>query len=107
MPGVDELLVTYKEKFTNICQEIFNNGLEKHNERVQEVNTFFECVEDAKSENKEIASKRINGFLDYKRKVRKLKHKMITNPNVYNLFQLTYIWFSMFIIYLIGILLHG
>ena len=69
MPGVDELLVTFKEKFTLICQEIFTNGLEKHEERSKEVDTFFECIEDAKSENKEIASKHINEFLDYKRKV--------------------------------------
>ena len=66
---MDELLGTYKDKFTAICLEIFNNGLEKHKERTEEVNTFFECVEEAKEENKLLAAAHINEFLEYKRKV--------------------------------------
>ena len=70
MPGVDELMAIYKEKFTGICHQIFEYGLEKHNERQTEVKMFWECIEEAKKENKDMGMKKIKGFMDYKKDVR-------------------------------------
>ncbi len=69
MPGVDELLLVYKEKCTGICFQIFEYGLGEHEKRMEEVRMFWECVEDAKVENKDVGTTQINGFLDYKKKV--------------------------------------
>ena len=60
---------TYKEKFTAICQQIFELGLAKHEERVAEKKMFWECVNDAKRENKEAGVTKIEEFMDYKKKV--------------------------------------
>jgi len=69
IPGVDELFDVYKEKFTGICQQIFDYGLKKHEERDEEVKTFLECLNDAKVENKSQAMKRIDEFMEYKKKL--------------------------------------
>ncbi|KAK2169906.1 hypothetical protein LSH36_6g13046 [Paralvinella palmiformis] len=70
IPGVDELLLcTYKEKFTEICEQIFEYGLAKHDERMVEKDTFLECLNDAKNENKALAAEKIEDFLDYKKKL--------------------------------------
>ena len=61
---------TFKEKFTQICQQIFEYGLQKHEDRAAEVAVFWECLNDAKAENKALAAAKINEFLAYKKKVR-------------------------------------
>lgn len=67
MPGVADLLVAYKDKFTSICQEMFEFGLKKHEERKKDVNTFWECFDEAKMENKDAGMKSIEEFLSYKK----------------------------------------
>ena len=69
MPGVEEMVLVYKEKFTVICQQIFDFGLQKHAERSEEVNSFWEGVNEAKQENKDNGTKKINAFIEYQRKV--------------------------------------
>jgi molybdate-binding protein len=63
-------MYTYKEKFSGICQQIFDFGLSKQEERAKEVNTFLECLNDAKVENKVQATRSIEEFIEYKKKVR-------------------------------------
>lgn len=69
IPGVDEMLLGYKESFVGVCQEIFEYGLEKHQERMREKGTFFKCIEEAKNDNKESAATAINEFTEYKKKL--------------------------------------
>ena len=48
---------------------MFEYGVEKHGERQKDVDMFWECVADAKNENKETGSKKIESFMEYKKKV--------------------------------------
>ena len=48
---------------------MFEYGLQKSTERKGEVDMFNECVEEAKRDNKEQGSTKINDFMEYKRKV--------------------------------------
>ncbi|KAL4240950.1 Dynein regulatory complex subunit 3 [Mactra antiquata] len=67
MPGVDEL--------------IFDYGLQEHEKRQEEVNQFWECVEEAKTENKDAGTFYIDEFLNMKKKVfAELNH--ITDSNL-------------------------
>lgn len=81
MPGVDEIIVVYREKFTAICQQIFQYGLGEHKKRDAEVVTFWECVEEAKSENKDIGMKAVDEFMAEKKKLfADLSH--VTDPKI-------------------------
>ena len=62
-------MFTYKEKFTQTCQQIFDYGLEKHHEREKEVSCFWECINDAKEANKVKAAEKIADFMAFKKKV--------------------------------------
>ncbi|KAK3578006.1 hypothetical protein CHS0354_037388 [Potamilus streckersoni] len=68
MPGVDELILTFKEKFVAICYQMFEFGLQENEKRQEEVAQFWECVEEAKLENKEMGMKTIADFMVYKKK---------------------------------------
>lgn len=69
MPGVDELLVDFKEKYMKICMSIFEYGLQEHEKRVEEVKQFWDSVEDAEKENKAMGMEQINKFIDAKKKL--------------------------------------
>ncbi|KAK6171385.1 hypothetical protein SNE40_019585 [Patella caerulea] len=69
MPGVDELLAGFKEKFLGVCQKIFEYGLSENEKRQAEVNQFWECVEEAKTENKEAGMKIIGTFFEERKRV--------------------------------------
>ena len=69
MPGVDELILVFKEKFSAICHQVFELGLARHEERMNEVNMFWECIEEAKKENKELGTAHISNFMEYKKQV--------------------------------------
>lgn len=51
------------------CHKIFDLGLAKHEERKQEVAMFLDCIEEAKQENKMLATAKIDEYMDYKQKV--------------------------------------
>ncbi|XP_059139602.1 dynein regulatory complex subunit 3-like isoform X2 [Physella acuta] len=62
IPGVDEMLVFFKEKLVNVCKELFNFGLQEYEKRKAEVDMFWECVNEAKLENKQEGMKAIADF---------------------------------------------
>lgn len=72
MPMTLNNAITYKEKFVDTCRKIFELGLAKHKERLQEVAMFTDCIEEAKQENKSLATAKIEEFMTYKNKVRNL-----------------------------------
>lgn len=69
MPGVADLLATYKEKMAVICLQIFEYGLTEHTKRQTEIRAFWDCVEEAKRSNKELGTKVLEEFNQYKEKV--------------------------------------
>ena len=78
---------TYKEKFSSICQKIFDFGLVKHEERMKEADTFLECLNDAMVENKAQATKSIDEFMEYKKKVRFNLNYNMKSMYTYNIFR--------------------
>jgi len=67
MPGVDEMLVLFKEKIQQVCQQLFEFGLQEYEKRKAEVDMFWECVNEAKEENKELGMKAIEDFMAEKK----------------------------------------
>lgn len=59
----------YNEKFTAICQEIFEFGLKEHEKREAEIASFFSCLEEATQENNNTGVKHIHSYIEYKKKV--------------------------------------
>ncbi|XP_054173441.1 dynein regulatory complex subunit 3 isoform X3 [Homo sapiens] len=62
LPGVGELLETYKDKFVIICVNIFEYGLKQQEKRKTELDTFSECVREAIQENQEQGKRKIAKF---------------------------------------------
>ncbi|XP_043759981.1 dynein regulatory complex subunit 3 [Cervus elaphus] len=62
LPGVGELLETYKDKFVIICLNIFEYGLKQQEKRKAELETFMECVQEAIKENQEQGKLKIAKF---------------------------------------------
>lgn len=60
---------TYKEKFTAVCQQMFEYGLETHREREDELKQFRDALEAAKQDNRQQAAVKIDEFMLYKHKV--------------------------------------
>lgn len=69
LPGMEEILNGYNEKFTAICQEIFEFGLKEHEKREAEIASFFSCLEEATQENNNTGVKHIHSYIEYKKKV--------------------------------------
>lgn len=69
-------MVTYKEKLSAICMQLFEFGLQESTKREEEVNQFWECVHEAKNENKQAAMDCIKDFVVYKKKVRLIATSM-------------------------------
>ena len=63
-------LFTFRDKFVGICQQIFEYGLQEHAKRDEEMNSFWECVEEAQTENKELGVVAIENFMTLKKRVR-------------------------------------
>lgn len=83
MPGVILELAGFKEKLVSLCQQIFDYGIEEHKKVMEEVNTFWECVEEAKQENKSKAVEAISEFIVYKDKTFEDLNQ-ITDESVYD-----------------------
>ena len=69
LPEMDDLLSGYKEKFMGICQEIFELGLKEHTKREAEISSFVSSVDDAFQENKSEGVKKIEEYIEFKKKV--------------------------------------
>ncbi|KAI8506378.1 Dynein regulatory complex subunit 3 [Branchiostoma belcheri] len=57
------------EKYTAICQQIFEYGLKEHQRRGDEVSGFQTAVDEAKEDNRNMGMRKINDFNDYRRKL--------------------------------------
>ncbi|XP_062820661.1 dynein regulatory complex subunit 3 isoform X2 [Anolis carolinensis] len=62
LPGVPELLENYKTKFVEVCEALFDYGLKQHEKREAEVALFYECLNEALSENQAEGTKIIRDF---------------------------------------------
>ncbi|XP_069883662.1 dynein regulatory complex subunit 3 [Dipodomys merriami] len=62
LPGVNELLEVYKDKFVIICLNIFEYGLKQQEKRKIELDTFNECMLEAIHENQEQGKFKIAKF---------------------------------------------
>ncbi|XP_053423983.1 dynein regulatory complex subunit 3 [Nycticebus coucang] len=62
LPGVSELLESYKEKFAVICMSVFEYGLKQQEKQKTELDTFNECVQEAIWENQEQGRHKITKF---------------------------------------------
>ena len=70
LPGVPELLAEYKQKFSEICSQLFEFGLLEHSKRKEEMEKFFTCVFEAVEGNKRDSVKHIQKYEEMKVKVR-------------------------------------
>ena len=68
-PAINELIDSFREKFVGICYQIFEYGIKEHDKRQAEVNQFWECIEEAKNENKQLGIKAIDEFMLMKKRV--------------------------------------
>ncbi|KAI0241391.1 Dynein regulatory complex subunit 3 [Lamellibrachia satsuma] len=66
MPGVPEMLQIYRDRFMVICVQLFEYALGKHEERIVEVDTFYDSINEAKEDNREMGIAKINNFIEYK-----------------------------------------
>ena len=62
-------LPRYKQKFTAVCEEIFEFGLKEHEKREAEIASFFSCLEEATQDNNNAGVKHIHNYIEYKKKV--------------------------------------
>lgn len=67
MPGVDEKLQQFRDKFVEVCKQLFDFGLGDHQKRDEEVKQFLECIDEAEQANKRMGEDRIAEFMTYRR----------------------------------------
>ena len=53
----------------HICMQIFDFGIGEHEKREEEVKSFWECVEEAKQDNKRLGMLHIDDFTEMKKRV--------------------------------------
>ncbi|XP_044160662.1 dynein regulatory complex subunit 3 isoform X2 [Bufo gargarizans] len=59
LPAVAELVESYRTKCSEVCQNIFEYGLNHHEKRDAEMAVFNECLQEAVRENQEAGAKKI------------------------------------------------
>ena len=69
LPGVEELLNTYRESFNNVCLDIFKFGLKDRVKRNEEIEAFFQALQDAVQQNLQQSLRPIDDFEKEKAKV--------------------------------------
>ncbi|GFN98389.1 dynein regulatory complex subunit 3 [Plakobranchus ocellatus] len=57
------------EKLMTVCQQLFEFGLQEYEKRKAEVDMFWECVNEAKQENKEMGMDAIKEFMKEKKRI--------------------------------------
>ncbi|XP_077019500.1 dynein regulatory complex subunit 3 isoform X8 [Tamandua tetradactyla] len=62
LPGISELLEAYRDKFVVICVSIFEYGLKQQEKRKVEVDTFYQCVQEAILENHAQGKRKVAEF---------------------------------------------
>ncbi|XP_048576151.1 dynein regulatory complex subunit 3 [Nematostella vectensis] len=68
LPGMEDILKNFQDKFTAVCLEIFEFGLKESKKRKEEVDSFFQCLNEAKTDNKSEGVKHIQKYIDFKKK---------------------------------------
>ncbi|XP_059373752.1 dynein regulatory complex subunit 3 [Carassius carassius] len=56
LPGMEELLESFKSKMEALCVQIFDAGLTQHAQRTTEVESFFSCSHEAVADNRQKAA---------------------------------------------------
>ncbi|XP_076809798.1 dynein regulatory complex subunit 3-like [Clavelina lepadiformis] len=69
LPGIQDILKEFREKFVDFCYKIFEYGTKEYDRRSHEVKEFNSCMDDAKHENKKMATEHIDKFENYKKKL--------------------------------------
>ncbi|XP_054698931.1 dynein regulatory complex subunit 3 isoform X1 [Grus americana] len=62
LPGVSDLLQTYREEFVSVCENLFNYGLKEYEKREAEVSDFYESLHEALTANQQEGRKIILDF---------------------------------------------
>ena len=62
-------LHTYRDRFMVICVQLFEYALGKHEERIAEVDTFYDSINEAKEDNRKMGIAKIDNFIEYKAEV--------------------------------------
>lgn len=69
IPGADELLNEFHDKFVLICKEMYAFGKAQKELRNIEVTEFWKCFNEAKNKNTEEATIAIEAFMEIKKKI--------------------------------------
>lgn len=69
IPGADELLSEFLDKFVTICKEMYEFGIKEKDVRDKEVNEFWKCMNEVKFNNTSEATNLINQFTETKKRV--------------------------------------
>ena len=69
LPGVEELLNAYRESFNKVCVNLFEFGLKDRLKRNEEIDAFFQALEDAVQQNLQQSLRPIEDFEKEKAKV--------------------------------------
>lgn len=69
LPGVEDLLLSYKEQFTAVCLKLFEFGLKDRLKRKDEIDAFFAALYDAIKHNLDESVRPIQSFEKEKSKV--------------------------------------
>ncbi|XP_030898947.2 dynein regulatory complex subunit 3 isoform X2 [Melopsittacus undulatus] len=68
LPGVNDLLQTYREEFVSVCESLFNYGLKEHENREAEVSHFYEYLNEVLTANQQEGRKRVLEFENQSKK---------------------------------------
>lgn len=79
LPGVEELLSTYRESFNKVCLGIFKFGLKDRVKRNEEIEAFFQALRDAVQQNLQQSLRPIDDFEKEKAKVSFKYFQMMLN----------------------------
>ncbi|KAL3314233.1 Dynein regulatory complex subunit 3 [Cichlidogyrus casuarinus] len=69
LPNMEDMKKTFEIKFVDACQSLFEFGLSEFDRRAGEVKAFWDCVNEAKSQNSKKSRDLIEQFSEYKQNV--------------------------------------
>ena len=72
LPGVEELIETYREKFVEVCKKLFEFGLQGRIKRKEETESFFTAMYEAVQNNLNESVRYIEDFDAKKTTVRSI-----------------------------------
>ncbi|XP_026064760.1 dynein regulatory complex subunit 3 isoform X2 [Carassius auratus] len=78
LPGMEELLESFKSKMEALCVQIFDAGLTQHAQRTAEVESFFSCSHEAVADNRQKAAQ-IAADFESSRRQKILEMQQITD----------------------------